>query len=299
MLLPSAASCNGSTHKITTLLSRPSTRLPSLSYISLACLQTTRPKSSMSTACQGNVLIAAVNSLQNKGHANLAKRSLRRTSATTTAPSAYSLHLKTARDAGPTAARIVGRLGTPRIELSNCCDNCGDMLLHSHFCKTCCSKYPTKCPQCDEQYIGTTGRERLVQKFRGGSNPEPIKASANEFQAREKKDSTEDYGDLFLCHAKLYVLGDKYLIPELKKLATHRLHATLEAFTLYPSRPRDVFGLVEYTFENVHPADEICGVLSLYCACNVESLDVNGVEELERLITEVPSFGLSLVRSMR
>lgn len=142
-------------------------------------------------------------------------------------------------------------------------------------------------------------RAQLVEKFRGKSYPSPTRAATNEFNARENKDSTEEYRDVFLCHAKLYVLGDKYLIPELMKLAIHRLNATLKVLMLYPSRLRDIIAVVKYTFENVHPNDEICSMLSEYCACIFEDLDAHAGKELEVLITEAPNFALSLIRSIK
>ncbi|KAJ4403874.1 hypothetical protein N0V82_010585 [Gnomoniopsis sp. IMI 355080] len=141
--------------------------------------------------------------------------------------------------------------------------------------------------------------EQLVEDFGSKTYPGPRRAPANEFNVRKNKDSTEDYSDVLLCHAKLYVLGDKYLIPELMQLAIHRLHATLKVFVLYPSRLQDIVTLVRYTFVNVHPDDEICSMLSAYCACIVEQLDAQQGKELERLIKEVPDFALSLVRSLK
>lgn len=135
-------------------------------------------------------------------------------------------------------------------------------------------------------------------KFNSKNYPEPRHVPARNFQARKNKGSMENYRNVFLCHAKMYVLGDKYFIPELQKLAIHRLHATLKEFVLFPSRLQDIVVLVKYVFENTHPEDEMCNMISLYCACIMKSLDSGRYGELEVLMTEVPNFGLSLVRQL-
>lgn len=101
----------------------------------------------------------------------------------------------------------------------------------------------------------------------------PKKAPATDFEARKNKDSTEDYSVVFLCHAQLYAVGRKYLDLNLLQLAIHRLHATLKVIELYSSRLQDITLLVKYAFGNVHRDEDICDMLSLYCACIVDILD--------------------------
>ena len=69
-------------------------------------------------------------------------------------------------------------------------------------------------------------------------------------QPRRNKDEYEDYTEVFLCHAYLYVFADKYDIQLLKVLALEELHATLNIFTLYPERVKDVVTLLHYVYSN-------------------------------------------------
>ncbi|KAL1881282.1 hypothetical protein Daus18300_001134 [Diaporthe australafricana] len=113
------------------------------------------------------------------------------------------------------------------------------------------------------------------------------------FSARKNTEGCEDYTGVFLCHAKLYVLGDKYDIPPLKQLSLHRLHATLKEFILYPSRMNDIATLTKYIFENTVPDDKIREMLTLYYACIVE--DARKHDGLKSLVDEIPDFAFSLI----
>ncbi|KUI69334.1 hypothetical protein VM1G_05457 [Cytospora mali] len=109
-------------------------------------------------------------------------------------------------------------------------------------------------------------------------------------------ENCEDYTGVFLCHAQLYILGDKYDIPQLRQLTLYRLHATLKEFTLYPSRMSDIEILVKYIFENTVPEDKIREMIILYYACIVE--DVSKHDGLKRIVDEIPDFAFGLISIM-
>ncbi len=46
-------------------------------------------------------------------------------------------------------------------------------------------------------------------------------------------ESEKDFTQVFLKHAHLYVLAEKYKIEHLKKLILHKIHKTLVSFTLH------------------------------------------------------------------
>ena len=71
----------------------------------------------------------------------------------------------------------------------------------------------------------------------------------------------EDYSDVFLSHARIYVFADKYDIEPLQKLALKNLHRTLVAFTLHPERCGDIIALIRYSYANT--ADRGAGVEGL------------------------------------
>ena len=67
---------------------------------------------------------------------------------------------------------------------------------------------------------------------------------------RPNKNPEEDYTDVFLSHAQLYVFAEKYDIQSLKMAALEELHATLVVYTLYNIRTGDIIELLRYVYAN-------------------------------------------------
>lgn len=85
----------------------------------------------------------------------------------------------------------------------------------------------------------------------------------------------EDFSTVFTTHARLYLLGDKYDITDLKSLALEKLHQTLLKFQLYESRIGDVLNLVRYVYEN-GPQDHEDSLRDLVTGYVVTEVDVIG-----------------------
>ena len=73
---------------------------------------------------------------------------------------------------------------------------------------------------------------------------------------RSNRDSCEDYTEVFLSHARLYVFAEKYEIQPLKVMAIQQLHQTLAIYTLYPERVGDIVELLRYVYANTAEADD-------------------------------------------
>ncbi|CAF9930212.1 MAG: hypothetical protein ALECFALPRED_004550 [Alectoria fallacina] len=56
----------------------------------------------------------------------------------------------------------------------------------------------------------------------------------------------ENYTEVFLSHARLYVFAEKYDIQPLKKLSRQKLQHTLAIYTLYPERVGDITTLLKW-----------------------------------------------------
>ncbi|KAI4227192.1 MAG: hypothetical protein L6R40_008221 [Gallowayella cf. fulva] len=65
---------------------------------------------------------------------------------------------------------------------------------------------------------------------------------------RANRGADEDYTEVFLSHARLYVFADKYDIQPLKTLALEELHDTLATYTLYRGRTGDILALLRYVY---------------------------------------------------
>lgn len=160
-----------------------------------------------------------------------------------------------------------------------------------------CGSVFSDCGACvAENEKPSFGRRReLVYEFLDASGtvyPTPTSI----FSPRKNADGCEDYTQVFLCHAKLYVMADTYDIQSLKELSLHRLHATLKGFTLYKSRFNDIATLAKYVFENTMPDDKIRDMITLYYACIVE--DAREQDGLKSLIDEIPEFAYGLINKM-
>lgn len=92
----------------------------------------------------------------------------------------------------------------------------------------------------------------------------------------------EDYTDVFLSHARLYVFAEMYDIQILKQLALEELHSTLANYTLYDSRADDIIALLRYVYANTSSEEgdsggqELRKLLTDYMGCEMGILTKSG-----------------------
>ena len=105
---------------------------------------------------------------------------------------------------------------------------------------------------------------------------------------RGNKTPDENYTEVFLGHARMYVFAEKYDIQTLKQLALMKLHHTLSIFTLFPERVADITTLVKYVYANttetLHGTEDIRTMLAHYVGCEMEMLSKDG--EIKDLMLE-------------
>lgn len=159
-------------------------------------------------------------------------------------------------------------------------------------CQYCGAHQFTTCPQCRGVSVGPK-KKAMVEKF---NNNSAYESPTTPFTPRKNTESCEDYSEVFLSHARLYVLADKYDIKELRDLSAHKIWVTLKEFTLYPERMGDVVGLVKYLFQNTLEKDKLRTLLKDFCACTVEDLCKG--EGFQDLICETPEFACELIMEM-
>ena len=73
---------------------------------------------------------------------------------------------------------------------------------------------------------------------------------------RSNTAANEDYTQAFLCHASLYVMGDKYDVEPLRKLALYKLFVTLHSFTLYREGVGDIVELAQYAYDHTRDSED-------------------------------------------
>lgn len=151
---------------------------------------------------------------------------------------------------------------------------------------------PESCTKCDLPLIACYHCDCL------GEDTFPTKCLGCTKKARKTKTSIscEDCTDVLLCHAKLYILGDEWLVAELKQLAVKRMQSALKALVLNPSRKEIIMELAKFVFTNTRHNDDMRNVIALYFSGVVE--DLVECEGMEELVEEAPSFGTALIKDM-
>ena len=107
---------------------------------------------------------------------------------------------------------------------------------------------------CYSQH-SSSSRQSLRQAFISRSY-EAFRSAVPIPPARKNENKNEDYADVFLGHARLYVFANNYLIHELKTLALENLHETLKNFELYSYRTGDIISLICYVYGNTQIPDD-------------------------------------------
>ena len=96
------------------------------------------------------------------------------------------------------------------------------------------------------------------------------------WEPRQNKESCEDYTQVFLCHARLYVFSDRYGIEPLLELTQQKLRLTLSTFNLFDERVSDIIELVRYTYEHTmeheEGIDKLRSLVMDYVTCQMEAI---------------------------
>ena len=136
------------------------------------------------------------------------------------------------------------------------------------------------CAQCGYEHMDSpddierttrSAKQQFVQRIynmRNISNDHP--------QPRPNKALSEDYTEVFLCHARLYVFAEQYDIQGLKILAMEDLHAVLAVYTLHKECTGDIMSLLQYiyaeTLEAKEGVDDLRTLMTQYIEIEVGTL---------------------------
>lgn len=99
--------------------------------------------------------------------------------------------------------------------------------------------------------------------------------------------------ELFLSHARLYVLADKYLVDDLQALVCRRLYPILHSLQLCESTIPSLCELIHYVFQNLPASSpgKLRQLLVIYTACVAEYLEENYT--FKAMVTEIEMSGFS------
>lgn len=147
-----------------------------------------------------------------------------------------------------------------------------------------------------EESASSSRKEKLWKRFERRT----YTVSTPSFHPRKNRESCEDYTEVFLCHARLYVFADKWGIVPLKQLSLYKLHQTLSDFTLYKERIGDIVALMQYSYDNTpHLSsinDPLRSLVIHYATCVVEDLVQSS--EFKALLEEARQLASDLILKM-
>jgi hypothetical protein len=106
----------------------------------------------------------------------------------------------------------------------------------------------------------------------------------------------DDFTDIFLSHAHLYIFADCYDISALKLLCLRKLQRTLESFTVHEEAIDDVVRLLRFCYENTLESDEMRDMLNMFTAC--KAVELWRSQEFQRLVRDSGEFAWGLVSEM-
>ena len=158
-----------------------------------------------------------------------------------------------------------------------------------HFC----AKSRKKGAKAIEVEPPASKRTLLWQKF----SQQRFDAQITHFEPRKNAEACEDYTEVFLSHAQLYVFAEKYDVQELRYVALQKLQRTLAEFSLYEERAGDISTLLRYVYEHTaehkNKPDNLRSLIVHYVSCNIEILAKD--ESFRNLLKEGGSIAGDLV----
>jgi hypothetical protein len=170
-----------------------------------------------------------------------------------------------------------------------CCTLCSSKFT-SPYCSECRIPRYANCTGCRNDIARKSTRHRIMEAFVG--DLVQLQESESRFP-RKIPESCEDYTEVFLSHARLYVLADKYDIPELREYCLDNLYDDLLNRNVHADRIEDLVDLAKYSFANTIERDNLRKLVVEYCACFIKQLTKS--DGFKDLVDGCPDFGSQLL----
>lgn len=139
-----------------------------------------------------------------------------------------------------------------------------------------------RCRKTSSVSSGLTRRQEMWNTFTELSCDTPAQVpKPPQYSARPNEQACEDYTDVFLSHARLYVFADTYGIEGLRVLSLQKLRQSLVNFTLYAERTTDIALLLQYAYQHIPERtgtmDHLRELLMRYVCCHLDEIRRNDV----------------------
>lgn len=120
--------------------------------------------------------------------------------------------------------------------------------------------------------------------------PTDVSEEIRDFTKNPKK-----LGDIFVHHARVYILGDRYGVTRLMNVSFRKLHQTLVAYDVSGERVGEIVALLRFCYAELVP-ERLRQLVIHFSSCNVEILWKD--EQFRELLEEYGSLSSALVGSM-
>lgn len=148
-------------------------------------------------------------------------------------------------------------------------------------------KHALDCPVQTKKY-------KLMKEFWAAC--EKAAGDDTSFKPRKNNQPHESYDRVFMSHATLYVLADKYSIQALGNKTRGRLLKTLYYFRVFDERIPDIVALIRYCYANTITNDPLRKDIVVYVTCIVD--DIGDHEDFRDLLAEGGEFSADLALAM-
>lgn len=113
---------------------------------------------------------------------------------------------------------------------------------------------------------------------------------------KENRVVSESWLPVFLGHAEMYRLGDKYDVRGLRDASRAKMHRALKFWVVYPANIGDLTSLLRYIYDNTVERDKMREMLYYYTSCLLQ--DINDLPEFQHFLQCAPEFASRMVQSM-
>jgi hypothetical protein len=146
-------------------------------------------------------------------------------------------------------------------------------------------------PQLPSYYRQESGKKALWSRFQG------LYPDVNSYTYVYKNKPMDDFSEVFLSHARVYIFADYHDIPTLRAVSLRKLRQKLEHFVLYEEGIEDITQLVQYCYEHTlsrqDSVDELRSLVNIYAACKLEDLFKS--EGFRKLVEETGEFAVGVI----
>lgn len=121
---------------------------------------------------------------------------------------------------------------------------------------------------------------------------------AEQWQPQARTDDSEDFTNVLLCHAQLYVFSNRWQCQDLRDVVLHKLRLTLSKYTVLAERIGEVVTLIEHTYTHTQDyanngTDRLRDLVTDFAVCHIKVIESDA--EFRNLLNKDSQIGRDLL----